>query len=137
MAEPSRFLFFFFKDIFLMRTIFKVFIEFVTILPLFIFCFFWPQGMWDLSSPTRARTRTPCVGRRHLHPWTTREGKSPSRFIYPKTPGAFRWLRRCICEPEPWAELMGGRGWGLSHLVERDQVWQRPRAETRSGRVFF
>ena len=37
----------------LMCTIFKVFTEFVTILLLFYVLVFWPQGMWDLSSPTR------------------------------------------------------------------------------------
>ena len=44
-------LFFFFKNFFLMWTIFKVFIEFVTILLLFYVLVFWPRGMWDLSSP--------------------------------------------------------------------------------------
>ena len=29
--------------------------------------------MWDLSSPTRDRTRTPCIGRWSLNHWTTRE----------------------------------------------------------------
>ena len=38
---------------FLMWTIFKVFIEFVTILLLFYVLVFWPRGMWALSSPTR------------------------------------------------------------------------------------
>ena len=52
--------------IFLMWTIFKVFIEFVTILLLFYVSFFWPRSMWDLSSPTRDRTHTPWVGRRSL-----------------------------------------------------------------------
>ena len=46
-----------------MWTIFKVFIEFVTILLLFYVLVLWPRGMWDLSSLTRDRTRTPCVGR--------------------------------------------------------------------------
>ena len=32
-----------------MWTIFKVFIEFVTIL--FLFYVFWPRGMWDLIEP--------------------------------------------------------------------------------------
>ena len=58
---------------FLMWTIFKVFIEFVTILLLFYVLVFWPQGMWDLSSPARDRTRTPCTGRRSLNHWTARE----------------------------------------------------------------
>ena len=30
-------------------------------------------GMWDLSSPTRDRTCVPCIGRRILYQWTTRE----------------------------------------------------------------
>ena len=33
----------------------------------------WPQGMWDLSSQTRGRTCTPCLGRQCLNHWTTRE----------------------------------------------------------------
>ena len=32
-----------------------------------------PCGMWDLSSPLRDRTRVPCIGRRILTQWTTRE----------------------------------------------------------------
>ena len=46
-------LLFFFLRFFLMWTIFKVFIEFVTILLLFYVLVFWPRGMWDLSSPTK------------------------------------------------------------------------------------
>ena len=53
------FLFFFDVDYF---SIFKVFIEFVTILLLFYVLVFWPQGMWDPSSPTRDQTHTPCTG---------------------------------------------------------------------------
>ena len=58
-----------------MWTVFKVFVEFVTILLLFCVLVFWPQGMWDLSSPTRERTCTPCTGRQSLNHWTT--GKVP------------------------------------------------------------
>ena len=29
--------------------------------------------MWDLSSPTRDRTRTPCLGRKSVNHWTARE----------------------------------------------------------------
>ena len=32
-----------------------------------------PLIMWDLSSPTRDQTQVPCIGRRVLNPWTTRE----------------------------------------------------------------
>ena len=56
-----------------MWTILKVFIEFVTTLLLFYVLVFWPQGMWDLSSPTRDQTLTPCIGRPSLNHWTTRE----------------------------------------------------------------
>ena len=65
-------IFLFLKDFFLMWTIFKVFIEFVTILYLFLFyvLVFWPRGMWDLSSSTRDRTLTLCTGRQGLNHWT-------------------------------------------------------------------
>ena len=43
----------------------KIFIEFVTIL--FYVLVFWPPGMWDLSSPTRDRTCSPCIGSRSLN----------------------------------------------------------------------
>ena len=39
----------------------------------FYVLFFWPWGMWDLSSPTRDRTHTPCIGRQSFNHWTTRE----------------------------------------------------------------
>ena len=39
----------------------------------FFVCFFWPQGMWDLSSLPRDQTRTPCIGKRSLNYWTARE----------------------------------------------------------------
>ena len=64
--------FLFFK-IFLMWTIFKVFIDFVTILPLFYVLFFWPRGIWDLSSLTRDQTRTPSTARRSPNHWTAKE----------------------------------------------------------------
>ena len=49
---------------FLMWTIFKVFIEFVTILLLFFYVsLFGPGGMRDLSSATRDGTCTACLGR--------------------------------------------------------------------------
>ena len=60
-------LFFFFNFFFRCGPFFEVFIEFVTILiPFFFFFlrffFFCPQGMWDLSSPIRDQTCTPCIG---------------------------------------------------------------------------
>ena len=50
-----------FKDFFFIWTIFKVFTEFVTILLPFYVLVFWPQGMWDLSSPTRDQSHNPCT----------------------------------------------------------------------------
>ena len=48
----------------LMWTIFKVFIEFVTLLLLlFMFQFFGHEEMWGLSSPTRNQTCAPYIGR--------------------------------------------------------------------------
>ena len=53
--------------------IFKVFIEFVTMLLLFYILAFWPRSMWDLSFLTRDQIHTPCIGRWRLNHWTTRE----------------------------------------------------------------
>ena len=46
------------------------------------FGFFWLRGMWDLSSPTRDWTRTPCIGRQSLNHWTARE--------------ALKWISLCF-----------------------------------------
>ena len=56
-----------------MWTIFKVFIEFVTVLLLFFPLDFWPRGIWGPSSPTRDQTHTPRIGRRSLNHWAARE----------------------------------------------------------------
>ena len=57
---------FFFKGFFGCRLFFKVFIEFVMMLLPFYVLVFWPQGMWDLRSPTRDQMYTLCIGRRSL-----------------------------------------------------------------------
>ena len=56
-----------------MWTIFKVFIEFVTILLLFYVWVFCWQGMWNLSFLTRNQTHTPCIERWNLNHWPARE----------------------------------------------------------------
>ena len=58
---------------FLMQTIFKVFIEFVTILLLFYVLVSWPQGTWDFSFLIRNKTSVSCLGRQNLNHWTSRE----------------------------------------------------------------
>ena len=52
--------FWIFEDFFIC-TIFKVLIEFVTILLLFYIWVFLPRGMWTLSSSSRYLTHTPCI----------------------------------------------------------------------------
>ena len=51
----------------------KSFTVFVTILLLFHVLVFWPHVLWNLSSPTRDWTQTPCIGRGSLKHWTTSE----------------------------------------------------------------
>ena len=67
----SFFVSFFF--LFLMWTMFKVFIECVTILLLFFVLVFWPQGIEDLSSPRRDCSCSLCIRRGSLNHGTTRE----------------------------------------------------------------
>ena len=49
----SKLILLLFKVFFFDVTFLKVFTEFVTMLLLFYVLVFWPQGMWNLSSPTR------------------------------------------------------------------------------------
>ena len=51
----------------------KSLLNLLTILLLFYVLVFWPQGMWGFGSLTRDGTHTPCIGRRSLNHWTTRE----------------------------------------------------------------
>ena len=55
MNHSYTFLSFFF---FFSWTIFKVFIEFITMLPLFYVLILWPRDMWDLSFLTWDQTHT-------------------------------------------------------------------------------
>ena len=76
------FLFFLFFPLRFFDDCFKVFIEFVTIL--LVLCFaFCLQGMWDLSSPTRDWTCTPCSGRQSSNHWITREVFTFFLFVSP------------------------------------------------------
>ena len=58
---------------FLMWTIFKLIVEFVTMLLLFCVLVFVATSHVDLSSPVRNQTHTPCLGRRSPNHWTARE----------------------------------------------------------------
>ena len=62
-----------FKDFFLMWTILKAFIEFVTIVSCVMFWLLLPGGIWDPSFLTRDRSPTLCIGKLSLKHRTTRE----------------------------------------------------------------
>ena len=51
---------------------------------------FGPHGMWDLSSPTRDRTGTPCIGWQSLNQWATAV-EVPSHVVFA---GAAIWWGR-------------------------------------------
>ena len=87
-----------------MRTIFNVFVEFVTILLLFYVLVLRPRGMWDFSSPVRYRTCTACIGRQSLNHWTTREVLG-STFL----PKIVRWV-------------LSGRLWVSSEIMNKFSV---------------
>ena len=57
----------------------------------YCFCFyvsvFWPGDFWDLSSPNRDRTHTPCIGRWSLNCWTPQASLNTHCFKIEKTPG--------------------------------------------------
>ena len=94
---------FFFK----MWTIFKVFIEFITVLILFYVSVFWPQGMWELSSGSgRDQTWTPAL-----------EGKvlttgSPGKFL------SIRFLEMMFIISLIVTNIVAGRG-----IPSRAQNW--------------
>ena len=58
---------------FLMWTIFKVFIAFVTVLLRFYVSFFFGHKVCEITSLTRDQTSTLCVRRQDLNHWTARE----------------------------------------------------------------
>ena len=64
-----------------MWTIFKVFIESVTVLLLLYVLVFCPQGKGNLSSQIRDRIHTPCIRRRSLNHWTAREVRAKKFFL--------------------------------------------------------
>ena len=86
-----------------MWTIFKVFIEFVTILFLFSVLVFWPWGMWDLGSPVRARTCTPCIGRLLTTGPSGKSSVSCSVMSDSLPPHGLQLARLPCPSPLPWA----------------------------------
>ena len=65
---------FFFYDFFFMQAIFlKSSLNLLQYCTCFMFSVFGPWGKWDVSSPTRDQTHTPCIGRWSLNHWITRQ----------------------------------------------------------------
>ena len=56
-------------------------IDFVTILLLVYVLFFWPPDLWHLTSPTREWSHSPCIRRRSLYPWSSRQVPTVSRTL--------------------------------------------------------
>ena len=66
-------IFFFWRFFILMCTIFKVSIEFVTMLLLIKVLFLWPWSIRDLSALVRNQTCVPCTGGWIFNHWNSRE----------------------------------------------------------------
>ena len=113
--HKTSWIFLFFKRVFWMWTIFKVFIEFFTILLLFYVLVFWPWGMWDLSSPTRDWTLTSCIGKQSLNHWVTREISAFFFFL------CCLWFLS-ICRLKAKDKSYQGRGVMLRKLRGNDNV---------------
>jgi len=66
------FFIYYFKDFFLVWTIFKVSTDLATILLLFYILVFWPQGMWGLSFLPEIEP-VPSALKGEVNHWTTSE----------------------------------------------------------------
>ena len=78
--------------------------------------FFWPRGMWDLSSPDQgSNLHTPCIGRWSLNHWTARKVPllSPCPDVIHK-----RLAQQVGCQVRSWSY-----SWGIQvqvcHLCEQ------------------
>ena len=72
----------------------------------FMFWFFWPWSMWDLSFPAGYGTHTLCAGRQSLYHWTTRE-----------VPGQLFLKSRWDEKDKVWAFSSWSRAPSLVHIT--------------------
>ena len=120
-----------FYKFFLLWTTLKIFIEFVTILLPFSALVFWPWGMWDLSSPTKDWSCTPCLERQSLNHWTTRKAplihsllyKSRQEHLSPLLPNACRSIFLTVIFPHLWL-MVNNRSRKISKR-ECQNIWTR------------
>ena len=91
---------------FLMWTILTVFIDLLKYLFLFYILVFWPQNMWNLSSPTIDQNHTNSIGRQSLNQWTTREVHI--YYIYSFSEKAMAPRSSTLAWRFPWTEEPGG-----------------------------
>ena len=73
-----------------MWTIFKLFVEFVTILLLFHVLVFWPQGMWDSQLLDQGSNLDPTPALEGEVLTTGPPGKSLSLFFFKNCPSLFQ-----------------------------------------------
>ena len=118
---------YFFKDFFLMWTIFKVFIDFVTILLLFCILVLWLQGMWNLICLIRDRIMSPTLESKVLT--TGLPGKFPpignlARSNFLPLTYFFSFLR--IIHNNPWLVVLGHSQQNGSYKIQMDsgREWQ-------------
>ena len=87
-----------------MWTIFKVFIEFATILLLFSMFQFLARGMWGLSSLTRDQTRTPALEGEVLT--SGQSGKSQSSLLFQTAFTDRRLVKGNVSSSTQWHETI-------------------------------
>ena len=98
--------FFFFFKIFLMWNIFKVLIEFVTILLLFCVLDFWPKGMWDPSS-------WPWIQLTFPQQWKAKFQGSPS------LPTSIQAFSFSVCRGFGWGHVLSVEMWEPRSRIQR------------------
>ena len=73
-------------------------------------CVYFLDCMWDIRSPTRGQTHTPCTGR--SNPWTSRE--VPKRLLFFALTPIQSWRGKLRNWRETGAAWVVGGGWGGS-----------------------
>ena len=70
--------------------------------------------MWDLSSPAKAGTHIPCIGRQIFNHWTTRKVPKPIWFLGNFLP---RWLGTRVCNSQDRTSYAAGQPCKVNDLT--------------------